>query len=469
MNSAPGMIGDDASSGPKTGRSQKVKLQSAHSSALNGQIEIPGDKSISHRALIFGGLAEGRTEITGLLEGDDVLRTAGAMRAFGATVTRTIDAGARVWQIDGTGRWQRPEKSIYFGNAGTGVRLVMGAAAGRGVGAIFDGDASLRSRPMQRVMDPLAEMGAVFSAPNGTLPVSLKPRTGAARGPLTAIDYTSPVASAQVKSAVLLAALGASGTTRFREITGTRDHTERLMRAFGINLEIMTATTGGQYVSLAGGQSMFGCRVDVPGDPSSAAFFAAAAAVKPGSDVTIKRVLMNPLRVGFFDSLREMGADIEATNQSAAQGEEIADLRIRYAPLNGIEVPATRAAAMIDEYPILAIVAAFARGETYMPGIGELRVKESDRIASVEAGLRANGVSVESGTDWLRVTGAPGDRVAGGGTVATNADHRIAMSFLVMGAGATRPVTIDDASMIATSFPNFVEVFRALGGQISQP
>jgi len=436
-----------------------MKLQSARSDNLSGKASAPGDKSISHRALILGGLATGRTEIRGLLEGEDVVRTAGAVRALGVDVRRDLIDGQAVWCIEPKSAWQSPDVPVYFGNSGTGVRLMMGAVAGQGINVVFQGDASLRSRPMKRVTGPLRKMGAIFSNDSDILPLSIEPAS------LTAVDYQSPVASAQVKSAVLLASIGCQGVTRFEEKIGTRDHTERMLKAFGVALDIEEMSDGGRIISIEGQQKLTGCAIDVPGDPSSASFLAAAAAICPGSDIKIENVLINPFRTGFFETLKEMGADIEETNVRNAQGELVADLRICYAPLIGVDVPASRAPSMIDEYPILAVVAAFASGETFMPGIEELRVKESDRIASVEKGLSANGVRFESGPDWLRVFGS-GKGVEGGGMVVTNADHRIAMCFLVMGFAANNPITIDDASMIATSFPNFVEIMRQLGGSI---
>jgi 3-phosphoshikimate 1-carboxyvinyltransferase len=425
--------------------------------ALTGEAPAPGDKSISHRALIFGALAEGETVATGLLEGDDVLRTAAAMRALGARVERDLTDAGPVWRITG-GRWSDPEKALYFGNSGTGCRLILGAAAGQGVAAMFDGDQSLRKRPMRRVMEPLAAMGASITSADGRLPLALE----ATR--LRGIEYTLPVASAQVKSAVLLAGVGAEGTTVIIEPERSRDHTERMLAAFGVSLDIK-AEGKGRRIALRGGQSPKAARVDVPGDPSSAAFLAAAAAITPGSDVTIRNVLINPLRAGFYETLRDMGGNLIFLNERIAGGEPVADIRVRHAALRGVAVPASRAPSMIDEYPVLSVVAAFAKGDTYMPGVEELRVKESDRLDAIEAGLNINGVETESGPDWLRVFGRDGD-VAGGGFVRTRLDHRIAMSFLVMGLAAAKPVAIDDAGMIATSYPDFIATMRALGADI---
>ncbi|MEZ5920262.1 MAG: 3-phosphoshikimate 1-carboxyvinyltransferase [Parvularculaceae bacterium] len=426
---------------------------------LSGESAAPGDKSISHRALIFGALADGETIAAGLLEGHDVLRTAAAMRALGARIERDrLAGGGGIWRIRGA-KWTAPARPLYFGNSGTGCRLVLGAAAGQGVAADFDGDQSLRSRPMKRVSAPLAEMGAdVRMSTSGTLPLSL------AAGKLRAIDYLMPVASAQVKSAILLAALGASGETTVTETVLSRDHTERMLQTFGAKMEFGTADIG-RRIRLVGGQRLKAKHLDVPGDPSSAAFLAAAAAITPGSDVLIKKVLVNPLRAGFYETLKEMGGAVEFQNTREVSGEPVADIRVRHSNLTGVDVPANRSASMIDEYPVLSIVAAFARGETRMRGLNELRVKESDRLSAIKAGLNANGVAVESGDDWLVVAGQDGD-VQGGGEVATHLDHRIAMSFLVMGLASAKPVSIDDASMIATSYPGFAATIRSLGGDI---
>lgn len=437
--------------------SSAASLASRSGRALAGVALAPGDKSISHRALIFGALADGETVATGLLEGDDVLRTAAAMRALGARVERDLTGDGPVWRIVG-GPWKNPEKPLYFGNSGTGCRLILGAAAGQGVAARFDGDQSLRKRPMRRVMDPLAAMGARIASADGRLPLALE----AAR--LRGVEYALPVASAQVKSAVLLAGAGAEGATVIIEPERSRDHTERMLAAFGVNLDIK-AEGKGRRIALRGGQSLKAARVDVPGDPSSAAFLAAAAAITPGSDVTIRNVLVNPLRAGFYETLRDMGADISVLKERVAGGEPVADIRVRHSALKGVAVPASRAPSMIDEYPVLSVVAAFAKGDTYMPGVEELRVKESDRLDAIEAGLNINGVETESGPDWLRVFGRDGD-VAGGGFVRTRLDHRIAMSFLVMGLGASKAVTVDDAAMIATSYPEFAATMRALGADI---
>ncbi len=423
--------------------------------ALSGAAPAPGDKSISHRALIFGALARGTSRITGLLEGDDVLRTAAAMRALGAEVER---AGG-IWWVDGA-PWRTPDQVLYFANSGTGARLVMGAVAGAGIGAGFAGDASLCGRPMGRVLEPLGMMGVVAKSHGGRLPVEIL-----AGGDLTAVKCLLAKPSAQVKSAILLAALGANGITQIHEPVLCRDHTERMLAAFGVKLDITDDGEAGRILSLAGGQTLTPTDVSVPGDPSSAAFLAAAALITPGSEITITNVLVNPLRAGFYKTVREMGGDVCFENERTESGEPVADICVRHSVLHGVETPAERAPSMIDEYPILAIVAAYAHGETVMRGLEELRVKESDRIASVETGLAACGVDVTSGEDWLRVRGQ-GQAPKGGARVKTNHDHRIAMSFLTMGLASNEPVEIDDASMIATSFPEFFELVSRLGGEI---
>lgn len=427
------------------------------SKSLKGEAIAPGDKSLSHRALILGAMARGTTSVRGLLDGDDVLRTAATLRALGVRIERESASGA-LWRIEG-GDWSAPERPLYFGNSGTGCRLVMGAVAGRRIEARFDGDESLRSRPMARVLEPLTRMGASATSSGGKLPVSI-----VAAEELRAIDYALPTPSAQVKSAVLLAGLGASGETILREPVPCRDHTERMLAAFGAKVGVDDDGEGGRVIRLKGGQRLKAAAIDVPGDPSSAAFLVAAATIVQGSDILVKNVLVNPLRTGFYETLREMGADLSLENERVSSGEPVADIRARHSPIKGVEVPALRAASMIDEYPILAVVAAFAAGETYMAGVEELRVKESDRIAAVEAGLAANGVRTASGKDFLRVYG--GGTVKGGARVETRADHRIAMSFLILGLGAEKAVEIDDAAMIATSFPGFFATMRDLGASL---
>ncbi|GAA0383949.1 3-phosphoshikimate 1-carboxyvinyltransferase [Brevundimonas terrae] len=426
------------------------------SPSLKGAVKAPGDKSISHRSLIFGAMAEGVTEIDGLLEGDDILATARAMASLGAKVEKF---GQGHWKVTGKGRLQSPNDTIDCGNAGTGVRLLMGAVAGYPVNVTFDGDVSLRKRPMKRVTGPLASMGARFDwkLDEDRLPVEVK------GGKLTAIDYVQSVASAQIKSAILLAALNASGTTRITEPEKSRDHTERMLVAFGAKVDVQEVGEG-WVIALEGGQSLRGTSVSVPGDPSSAAFPLAAALIVPGSEVTVEGVMLNPLRAALFDTWIDMGADLTITNRQMAGGEEVGDVTARYSRLKGIVVPEMRAAAMIDEYPVLAATAAFAEGQTVMRGIGEMRVKESDRIALMVAGLRACGVEVEEEPEGFVVTGGP---VKGGATVDTAHDHRIAMSHLVLGLAAEHPVAVRDPEMIATSFPGFVALMNGLGAKIA--
>ena len=437
-------------------------LSAEPSHALNGRIRVPGDKSISHRSLIFGTLAVGETQITGLLEGEDVLATAEAMRRLGATVTReTQDNGRSLWRVQGVGvgGLKSPEQPLDFGNAGTGARLVMGLVAGHPITATFIGDASLSRRPMGRVITPLAKMGAKFQArEGGRLPLTL---TGAPR--TMPITYELPVASAQVKSAVLLAGLNAPGITTVIEPVPTRDHTERMLKAFGAKVDIAPHGETGLVIRLTGEPELVPCPIIVPGDPSSAAFPVVAALIVPGSEVIVEGITLNPHRAGLFTTLMEMGGDIEIMNQRDEGGEPVADLRVRASRLKGVTVPPERAPSMIDEYPVLAIAAAFAEGSTVMNGIHEMRVKESDRIAATAQGLRHNGVKVHETEDGMTVEGRGSSGVAGGGHVETHLDHRIAMSFLVMGLAAQKPVTVDDAAMIATSFPDFIGLMRGLG------
>lgn len=438
-----------------------ASLAAEPSRALAGTMRVPGDKSISHRALIFGALAVGETRITGLLEGEDVLATAETMRRLGATVTRR---GEGEWTVRGVGvgGLREPALPLEFGNSGTGARLVMGLVAGHPVTATFTGDASLSRRPMGRVMTPLARMGAHFQArEGGRLPLTL---TGARQA--LPITYRLPVASAQVKSAILLAGLNAPGETVVIEPVPTRDHTERMLTAFGARVRTETDAAGALTIRLEGQPELVPCPIVVPGDPSSAAFPVVAALIVPGSEIVVQGITLNPHRAGLYTTLIEMGGDIEIMNQREEGGEPVADLRVRASRLRGIEVPPERAASMIDEYPVLAIAAAFAEGGTVMRGIHELRVKESDRIAATAAGLRVNGVKVHETDDSMTVEGRAG-HVEGGGHVVTHMDHRIAMSFLCLGLGAQRRVVIDDASMIATSFPDFTGVMHRLGARFA--
>jgi 3-phosphoshikimate 1-carboxyvinyltransferase len=438
---------------PKT---RPERLRSAPSGALKGRVRPPGDKSISHRALILGAMASGVTEIEGLLEGEDVLRTAAAAEAFGAKVERL---GEGRWRVEGRGGFAEPSGTVDCGNSGTGVRLLMGAAAGYRLTAHFDGDASLRKRPMGRVTEPLTRMGARFETSDGArLPLTLK------GGGLKGIDYRLPVASAQVKSAMLLAGLNAEGSTTVEEPERTRDHTERMLQAFGADLAIEPMRSGRRI--RVSPSKLTAAPVAVPGDPSSSAFPVVAALIVPGSEVVVESVLLNPLRTGLFDALRKMGADLEVAEHAAA-GEPVGDLTIRASELRGVVVDPTRAPSMIDEYPVLAACAAFARGTTVMRGIGELRVKESDRIALMAAGLKACGVEVEEEQDGLIVHGR-GRPPRGGAEVVTAGDHRIAMAHLVLGLGAERAVTVDEPAMIATSFPGFVELMGRLGARIEE-
>ena len=437
-----------------------ARLSARPGRRLHGETRAPGDKSISHRALILGAMATGVTEISGLLEGDDVRRTAAAMSAFGAKVERLGDGA---WSVTGSGDLAEPGDVIDCGNAGTGARLMMGAAAGYDFTTTFTGDVSLRSRPMARVLDPLSGMGAAWLGRAGArLPITLR------GGGLKAVDYRLPMPSAQVKSAILLAGLNASGTMRVVEPEATRDHTERMLRAFGAKVGVSDEREG-RVITLAGGQALSGCAVEVPGDPSSAAFPLVAALITPGSEITVRGVLLNPLRTGLFITLREMGADLEITNVRVSGGDEVGDITARYSSLQGVVVPPDRAASMIDEYPILAIAAAFARGPTIMRGLGELRVKESDRLALMAAGLSACGVGVEEETEGLVVIGTDGANhpVRGAAAVTTVGDHRIAMSFLVLGLAAREAVTVDEAGMIATSFPGFEALMAGLGAEIA--
>ncbi len=428
---------------------------------VQGRVRVPGDKSISHRALILAALTVGETTISGLLEGDDVLHTADAMRALGARVERT---GDHVWRIYGVGvgGFAQPAGTLDFGNSGTGVRLAIGAVAGAPVTAVFDGDGSLRNRPMQRVLDPLEKMGmrVIQIADGGRLPLTLR---GAAD--LIPIVYEPPVASAQLKSAVLLAGLAAPGETTVIEAEATRDHTERLLKHFGAKISSKPHGEHGRRIILQGQPELEPANVVVPADPSSAAFPLVAALLVPGSELILDAVMTNPLRTGLLTTLREMGASIEALEKRDDGGEEIADLRVRTSALKGVDVPPERAPAMIDEYPILAVAASFAEGTTRMRGLKELRAKESDRLAATAEMLRANGVVVEIEGDDLIVQGR--GRPAGGGEVKTHMDHRIAMAALVMGLGTENPVRIDDSAFITTSFPGFVELMRSAGADFT--
>ncbi len=446
-----------------SGHGDPVVMKSFRGGALSGAAHVPGDKSISHRSLILGAMAVGETVIEGLLEGQDVLDTARAMRAFGAEVT---DHGQGRWSVHGVGvgGFAEPDSVIDCGNSGTGVRLIMGAMATTPITATFTGDASLCSRPMGRVTDPLALFGTKAEGrEGGRLPMTI---TGAA-APMP-VRYTVPVPSAQVKSAVLLAGLNAPGKTVVIEKEATRDHTERMLAGFGAEI-VVEETEEGRVITLTGQPELAPQHIVVPRDPSSAAFPVCAALIAEGSDVLVPNIGLNPTRAGLFETLREMGADLSYENPREEGGEPVADLRARYSPdMKGIEVPPARAASMIDEYPVLSVVAAFAQGATVMRGVKELRVKESDRIDAMAKGLRAAGVEVEEGDDWWIVQGRGPGQVPGGVTVETRLDHRIAMSFLVMGLATQAPMTVDDGGPIATSFPIFEPLMAGLGARIER-
>jgi 3-phosphoshikimate 1-carboxyvinyltransferase len=430
--------------------------------ALAGIARVPGDKSISHRALMVGALAVGETEIHGLLEGEDVLRSAAAMRALGADATRD-EAG--VWRVvgRGIGGLVEPAEVLDFGNAGTGARLLLGVLASYPLTAFFTGDDSLRRRPMARVVEPLSRMGAQFIARDGLrLPLAVR---GSA-DPMP-IRYRLPVASAQVKSAILLAGLNTPGDTTVIEPEPTRDHTELMLRHFGVEIATRQSDEG-RLVTIVGRPEIVGRRVDVPADPSSAAFPLVAALLLPGSDILLSNVGLNRHRIGLIETLIEMGASIEIRDRREQAGEPVGDIGVKSSRLSGVEVPAARAPSMIDEYPILAVAAAFAEGRTVMNGLAELRVKESDRLAAVARGLAACGVQVVEGKDSLTVEGR-GSIPAGAARIETALDHRIAMAFLVLGMAAERPVAIDDGSPIETSFPGFVRLMNGLGARIAQP
>ena len=438
---------------------EPLPMSSRRSGPLSGVAKVPGDKSISHRALIFGALAIGETQITGLLEGQDVLDTAKAMEAFGAKVTRT---GEGAWTVSGVGvgGFSSPANIIDCGNSGTGVRLIMGAMATTDVTATFTGDASLNRRPMARVTKPLAQFGAQITARDGDLlPITIK----GAVDPLPVI-YRTPVASAQIKSAILLAGLNVPGDTVVIEAEPTRDHTERMMAGFGATIRT-EQTDEGHMITLSGRAELRAQKVEVPRDPSSAAFPIAAALIVPGSEIRVPGVSRNSTRDGLFVTLLEMGADITFENERDEGGEPVADMIVRHAPLKGVTVPAGRAVSMIDEFPILSVIAAFAEGKTVMHGVAELRVKESDRIDAMARGLEANGVRLEETKDSLTVYGM--DKVPGGARAVSHLDHRIAMSFLVLGLATEQPVSVDDGSPIATSFPDFLSLMQGLGAQIS--
>ncbi len=440
-----------------------IKMQARKSAGLSGEAHVPGDKSISHRSLIFGAMAIGQTRIKGLLEGQDVLDTAKAMASFGARITCIGDCE---WLVDGVGvgGFAEPDHVIDCGNSGTGVRLIMGAMATTPIAATFTGDASLNKRPMARVTDPLALFGAqAFGRSGGRLPMTII----GAETPVP-VRSTLPEPSAQVKSAVLLAGLNVRGQTVVIEEEATRDHTERMLAGFGATI-MSEQTDEGCVITLEGQPELRPQDITVPRDPSSAAFPICAALITEGSDVLVPNIGLNPTRAGLFETLIEMGADLTYENIRDEGGEPMADIRARFSPdLKGIEVPPERAASMIDEYPILSVVAANATGATVMRGVKELRVKESDRIDAMATGLRANGVEVEDGPDWWIVQGRGAGGVQGGAICATHLDHRIAMSFLCLGLSTKEPVQIDDGGPITTSFPIFIDLMRGLGATLGE-
>jgi len=444
-----------------SGHGTPIPMTSHKSGPLTGVADVPGDKSISHRSLILGAMAVGETKVTGLLEGEDVLDTAKAMRAFGAEVTQHDDGSWSVHGV-GVGGFAEPDQVIDCGNSGTGVRLIMGAMATCPITATFTGDASLNSRPMGRVTDPIAEFGAQsYGREGGRLPLTIV----GARNPIP-VTYTVPMPSAQVKSAVLLAGLNAPGKTVVIEKEATRDHTERMLAGFGAEVTV-EETDEGRVITLTGQPELKPQTIIVPRDPSSAAFPVCAALIVPGSDVLVPNIGLNPTRAGLYYTLQEMGADLTFENMREEGGEPVADLRAKFSPdMVGITVPAERAASMIDEYPILSVVSAFAKGRCHFEGVKELRVKESDRIAAMADGLRANGVEVEDTEDTMTVIGT--GSVAGGATCASHLDHRIAMSFMCLGMASDAPVSVDDGGPIATSFPIFEPLMASLGARVER-
>ena len=440
-----------------------IPMTSHKCTGLSGVVEVPGDKSISHRSLIFGAMALGKTEISGLLEGQDVLDTAKAMEAFGASVTNHGDGNWTVHGV-GVGGFSEPDGVIDCGNSGTGVRLIMGAMATHDMTATFTGDASLNKRPMARVTDPIALFGAeAYGRKGGRLPMTIV----GAKHPVP-VRYTVPMPSAQVKSAVLLAGLNAPGETVIIGKEATRDHTERMLVGFGAEVDV-EITAEGRVITLRGYPELKPQTISVPRDPSSAAFPVCEALITEGSDILVPNIGLNPTRAGLYTTLREMGADLVFENERLEGGEPVADLRAKFSPnMKGIEVPPERAAGMIDEYPILSVVASFAEGDTIMRGVKELRVKESDRIDAMAKGLRANGMDIDEGEDWWIIHGKGMGNVPGGGLAETFLDHRIAMSFLILGMGSEKPVHIDDGGPIVTSFPNFEPLMSALGAKLTR-
>ncbi len=440
--------------------SPALPLQLSAPRALAGRVTVPGDKSISHRSLMLSALAVGTSRVEGLLEGEDVLATAAAMRAMGATIERSADG---VWTIDGVGvgGLLQPEAALDMGNSGTSTRLLMGLVASHAITTTFTGDASLSKRPMGRVIEPLSRMGAEFtSSPGGRLPLMVRGIV-----PAVPIEYRLPVASAQVKSAILLAGLNAPGTTRVIEPVPTRDHSERMLAGFGAHLMVETASDGTRTIHLTGEAELQPQQIIVPGDPSSAAFPVVAGLIVPGSEIVVENVGLNPTRAGLYIMLRAMGADIVFENERTVGGEPVADIRVKASALRGIQTPPAIVPSMVDEFPILFVAAALAKGRSVMRGLDELRVKESDRIAVMADGLRAIGATVQEVEDGLVIDGTGGDPLPGGATVATHLDHRIAMSFAVASLASRKPVTVDDRAPIATSFPQFISMMEALGAE----
>ncbi len=435
---------------------------SERSENLTGRVKLPGDKSISHRSLMFSALGAGEAKITGLLEGEDVIATADALRAMGCDIRKEDD----IWYVSNPDQLQSPHDMLYMGNSGTTTRLMMGLVAGQGVSACFTGDASLSKRPMGRVTKPLAQMGVEFKVQKDTVGRDILPITVIPSDKMEAIDYVLPVASAQAKSAILLAALGCEQEVSVTEPKATRDHTERMLKGMGADIKTESLADGAMKITIKSGNQLTNQDIDVPGDPSSAAFVIAAALLVPGSDVTIENMCMNPTRTGFVKTAQEMGADITFENERDVSGEKVADVRVKYTQrLNAVSVPAERAAWMIDEYPILFVLCSFAKGESYMPGLDELRVKESDRLAIMAENLTSCGVALIEGKDDLKIIGS--DQVTGGAKVSTHLDHRIAMSFLIMGMATDRPIEIDDIAPIRTSFPDFIDLMTGLGAKFS--
>ncbi|AHA27468.1 3-phosphoshikimate 1-carboxyvinyltransferase [Candidatus Liberibacter americanus] len=442
---------------------KKKPVESYFSRDIQGSVSVPGDKSISHRAVILGGIASKETRITGLLESDDIFNAIKSMSYLGASFEKI----GLEWIVRGVGNGclLAPEKPLYFGNSGTGCNLIMGIAGVYDFRAVFQGDESLSKRPMRRVLDPLCMMGVqVEPVDSNYLPLAL-------HGPKNPnpIFYNMPIASSQVKSAILLASLNTPGITSIVEDVKTRDHTERMLREFGVDLLIQYSASGKRSIHLEGRCNISGCNLNVPGDFSSAAFLLAAALLIPGSNLQILNVGINPSRIGLIDTLQEMGADISILNPRVDSSEDISDIQVRFSKLRGIFIPENRVPFMIDEYPILAVIAAFAKGKTTMKGLRELRFKESDRLSAIVEGLKINNVDCEAGEDYLVIRGSPGGRGIGsriGHMVKTRFDHRIAMSFIVMGLASEYPVIVDDYSMISTSFPNFIELMQGLGARI---